>query len=209
MTEPPASRPWWRAAAAWLDATPSELLGVAVLLAGSVAAAALVWTGGVPRPAPAHGAGSAAEPAVPSPAPLRVHVAGAVAAPGLVTLPAGSRVEDAVRAAGGARADADLDALNLARVVEDGEQVTVPVAGEPGSPAGGGGSGATGTGGRVDLNRASATELEELPGIGPVLAGRIVAWRDEHGPFREPGDLREVPGIGERTFQLLADLVTV
>lgn len=191
---------------AWLDATPAEAAGLAVLLAGAVAAAGLVWWTSQPSsltdaPAPA------AVPTATAPVRLTVHVAGAVHHPGVVTLPHGARVTDAIDEAGGARRDAVLAALNLARVLEDGERVLVPSPDDPEVPAAGGvGERADG---RVDLNRATAAELEELPGIGPVLAQRIVDHREDHGPFTEVGDLREVPGIGERTFQSLAELVAV
>jgi competence protein ComEA len=152
-----------------------------------------------------------------------VHVSGAVADGGLVTLPAGARVGDAIEAAGGATADADPARVNLARPLQDGEHVHLPRQGEepragwdagPGTdgathaPEGPGGPGG-GAGGRIDLNRASTAELETLPGIGPAKAAAIVRHREQHGPFREPGDLRAVSGIGEKTFQQLADLVTV
>jgi competence protein ComEA len=152
-----------------------------------------------------------------------VHVSGAVADGGLVTLPAGARVGDAIEAAGGATADADPARVNLARPLQDGEHVHLPREGEeppPGWGAGPGADGAThapegpggpgdGAGERIDLNRASTAELETLPGIGPAKAAAIVRHREQHGPFREPGDLRAVSGIGEKTFQQLADLVTV
>jgi competence protein ComEA len=166
--------------------------------------------------------GAAADAPGPPSGEVVVHVSGAVGNPGLVTLPAGARVGDAIVAAGGAREDADLDWVNLARRLEDGEHVHLLREGEelpPGWGAGGAGttgpagtdSTASGTGadGRVDLNRATAAELEALPGIGPSKAAAIVRHREEHGPFQVPGDLREVTGIGEKTFQGLADLVTV
>lgn len=152
-------------------------------------------------------------------APVVVHVAGLVRNPGVLELPAGSRVADAVEAAGGALPEAWLDAVNLARPVGDGEQLLIPPRPPPGEPqvppvpAEGPASGAAGGGvrpdGKVDLNRASAEELETLPGIGPVMAARIVEHRSANGPFTEVGQLREVPGIGEKTFQTLAPLVTV
>ncbi|MFN2556222.1 MAG: helix-hairpin-helix domain-containing protein [Nitriliruptorales bacterium] len=202
-----------RALAAWLDATPAEVLGLALLLAGGALVTALVWSLGDPQSAP--------PPPLPMPqespsaeVEIAVHVAGAVKRPGLVRLPRGARVADALEAAGGTTPEAVLDALNLARQLSDGDQVVVPVAGAapPAIPAAG--AATTGTGarrpdGRLDLNRASADELEELPGIGEVLAARIVEWRQEHGPFTSVGQLREVPGIGERIFQNLADLLSV
>jgi competence protein ComEA len=138
-----------------------------------------------------------------------VSVVGQVAAPGLVSLPPGSRVADAVAAAGGLLPGADPASVNLAAPVADGEQLTV------GQPAAGGagavGDGATpGTaGGRVDLNRADAAELDALPGIGPVLAQRIVDHRDRQGSFRSVEELDDVPGIGPAIAAELAELVTV
>ncbi|MBW3620625.1 MAG: ComEA family DNA-binding protein [Actinobacteria bacterium] len=206
--------------AARLRASPAELAGLAVLLAGVVAVAVLAtWTrtGGAGPVAAVPVAGSVLAPSDDGTGPgdVTVHLAGAVVTPGVLTLPAGSRVADAVRAAGGVTPDADPDALNLARELIDGERVVVPLLGAPslGASAGtetdGDGPGDGPGEGRIDLNRATATELEALPGVGPVLAGRIVAHREEHGPFAEVGQLRDVPGIGERTFQSLAELVTV
>jgi competence protein ComEA len=157
---------------------------------------------------------------------VTVHVAGAVAAPGVVVLPAGARVTDAIEAAGGLLPDADPSRVNLARPVADGEQLLVlregeepppPVAGSSVDPAAGGASpgassgasSAAGGDGRVDVNTATVEQLETLPGVGPAIAGRIVQHREQHGPFRTPGDLRDVSGIGEKRFQDLADLVTV
>ncbi|MFA9430812.1 ComEA family DNA-binding protein [Egicoccus sp. AB-alg2] len=153
-----------------------------------------------------------------APASLVVHVTGAVSTPGVVTLDGGARVADAIAAAGGATDDARLDHLNLARLLEDGEHVHLPREGEdPPPPTGGapgsGGDAAAGAAGGgdapIDLNRAGEEELQRLPGIGPSKSAAIVRHREEHGPFQVPGDLREVPGIGEKTFQQLADLVTV
>jgi competence protein ComEA len=143
-----------------------------------------------------------------------VHVAGAVATPGVVELPPGSRVIDAVEAAGGAVADADLDRLNLAAKVADGERVLVQRVGDPASAAAGGeptaGSEDAGSApGLVNLNTATQRDLEELPGIGPVLAGAIVDERERRGGFRSVQELRDVDGIGEKRFADLADLVTV
>jgi competence protein ComEA len=137
-----------------------------------------------------------------------VHVSGAVAEPGLRVLVAGARVGDAILAAGGASAEAQLDLLNLARRLEDGEQVHVPRPGDAvvGSPTPG--SRGILADGRVDVNVASAEELATLPGIGPARAQAIIATREER-PFAVPGDLRRVPGIGEATFQRLAPLVSV
>ena len=148
---------------------------------------------------------------------VTVHVAGHVADPGVVTLPAGSRVTDAVAAAGGATEQADLSRVNLARPLVDGEHVRI-VDEEEDQPPGTDGPATADTGGAegdgapvgpVDVNRADATELQTLPGIGPSLAERIIAHRESHGPFQQPGDLRDVSGIGEVRFQELADRVTV
>ena len=140
-----------------------------------------------------------------------VHVAGKVRRPGVVRLPAGSRVIDAVEAAGGALPKARLASVNLARVLTDGEQVLVGLpASQPASgSAGSATSSAPQAGATVDLNRASAAELETLPGVGPVLAGRIVAYRDENGPFISIDQLIEVPGIGPAVLSGLADQARV
>ncbi len=135
---------------------------------------------------------------------LTVHVAGAVLAPGLVQLPADSRVADAVAAAGGATADADLAALNLAGALVDEQQVIVPTRNMLTGAAA-----AAESDGRVRLNVASASEIETLPGVGPVLAERIVAHRDTFGPFGEIEDLLDVSGIGEAKLAGLRDVVVV
>lgn len=127
---------------------------------------------------------SAVQPAI------TVHVSGAVVEPGLVKLPAGARVADALAGVGGALPDANLTALNLASGVVDGQQIVVPAWDETAV------SGSE-TGGMLQLNAASASDLEELPGLGPVLAARIVEFRDRNGPFEAIEDLLDVPGIGE------------
>ena len=132
-----------------------------------------------------------------------VHVAGAVASPGLYTLDAGARVADAVAAAGGAAASADLDHLNLARVVVDGEQVRVPLMGEPV------GGGAASTDGRVNINIADVAELDRLPGGGPVLAARIAEYRDAHGPFVSVDALDDVSGVGPALLEKVRAAATV
>ena len=149
-----------------------------------------------------------------------VHVTGAVTAPGVVTLPAGARVTDALNAAGGAAPDADVEQLNLARVVVDGEQIRVPRQGEtlpPAPPAqagtsatAGAGAGSGGSaGGQVNINTADATVLEALPGVGPALAKRIVDYRAEHGPFASVDALIDVPGIGQAKLEALRGSATV
>jgi competence protein ComEA len=137
-----------------------------------------------------------------------VSVVGLVGRPGLVTLPSGSRVADAVEAAGGLLPGTDPASVNLAAVVTDGQQIAVGVPGA-GSPVGGDATPAGGSGGRVDLNRATAADLDALPGIGPVLAQRIIDYRDAHGPFRNIDQLDDVPGIGPAVFAELADRVAV
>lgn len=137
-----------------------------------------------------------------------VHVSGAVGRPGVVTVPERSRVADAIAAVGGAMPDARLDRLNLARIVEDGERIHVPRVGEDAPPPEGPASRGLLADGRIDLNAASQAELETLPGVGPARAQAIIAERETR-PFRVPGDLRRVPGIGEATFQRLAPLVAV
>lgn len=147
-----------------------------------------------------------------------VDVEGKVAHPGIQTLPAGSRVYEALAAAGGALPGADVTALDLARPVADGEQLRVGIAGAP-SPAVGlpqppAGSGATrGKRGKttqpVNLNTATLEQLETVPDVGPALAQRILDWRTEHGRFDSVSQLREVRGIGERKFADMRDSVTV
>jgi competence protein ComEA len=131
---------------------------------------------------------------------IAVHVSGAVLDPGVVRVPANSRVLDVVIAAGGATRAADLTRINLAASVRDGERVIVPFEGELESESPGGRG--------VDLNEATATALEGLPGVGPVLAARILAYRDEHGPFDTVEDLLDVPGIGEAKLAAMRDAIS-
>ncbi|MCT9820153.1 ComEA family DNA-binding protein [Microbacterium sp. W1N] len=150
-----------------------------------------------------------------TPAALYVHVAGAVAAPGLYRLDAGTRVVDAIGAAGGLAPDADPAAVNLARPLSDGEQLIVPRVGDvPAAGAGGasdtgGNAGGVGPDGKIDLNTADATALETLPRIGPALAERILQWREQNGRFTSVDDLLSVPGIGDKMLAGLRDLVRV
>lgn len=134
-----------------------------------------------------------------------VAVAGAVRRPGLFTLPAGARVADALRAAGGVRPGVSIGLLNLARRLVDGEQVVV---GAAAPPAGGPAPASGGPGPPLDLNTATVAQLDALPGIGPVLAARIVAYRTQHGAFRSVDQLRDVTGIGDAKFADLRSLVT-
>jgi competence protein ComEA len=152
--------------------------------------------------------------------PALVHVLGAVQRPGLVQLTRGARVVDAIAAAGGLTEDADVGAVNLARVVGDGEQLYVPRVGETppapadhGGPAGGppgstGGAGGA-TGPKVALNTATQADLETLPRIGPALAQRILEWRSANGRFSTVDDLMQVTGIGQKLFDGIKDRVTV
>jgi len=133
---------------------------------------------------------------------LFVHVTGAVERPGLFELAEGSRVIDAIAAAGGFTEDAHRDQLNLARVLSDGEQFVVPAVGDEVAAA-------TASDGRVNLNTADAAALDTLPRIGPAMAARILAWREANGRFTSIDDLRNVAGIGDATFDGLRDLVTI
>jgi competence protein ComEA len=135
-----------------------------------------------------------------------VHVAGQVRKPGVVRLPAGSRVVDAVRAAGGLRRGGQLGGTNLARVLTDGERIEV---GGAQADAGSGGVGGAGGTGPLDLNTATAEQLDALPGIGPVTAAKILAWRSTHRRFSVVDELAEVPGIGPKTLEDLRPLVRV
>ena len=145
-----------------------------------------------------------------------VHVAGAVQTPGVVELPNGSRIHEAVEAAGGGLPGADLNRLNLAAVLTDGQKVHVPLVGEQISADSGkdadrdaaSGSGAAAKD-RIDLNTASADELGTLPRVGPVLAQRIVDWRKEHGNFKTVEELDAVDGVGPKMLETLLPLVTV
>ena len=134
-----------------------------------------------------------------------VDVGGRVRHPGLVTLPAGSRVADAIAAAGGPLRPADLARINLAARVSDGQLLLIGVPGAPAEATGGSASGSA----PVDLNSATVDQLDALPGVGPVLAQRIVDWRQAHGGFRTIDDLQQVPGIGARKLSDLKALVVV
>lgn len=157
------------------------------------------------------GALSVLEPPASSPEVVVVDVDGAVRRPGVVELPGGSRVVDALDAAGGVQPRADTGALNLAQVLLDGEQVVVPGARAGGatdpaavaSPAPGG----VPTSGLVSINTATEAELDTLPGIGPVLAAAIVEWRTQNNGFTSVDQLQDVSGIGPATFAELAPLV--
>ncbi|MEL7974527.1 ComEA family DNA-binding protein [Isoptericola sp. F-RaC21] len=211
-------------------ARPDDVITLAGASAPSAAPSGSAAPTAAPSSAPESGAPAGAEgsaessaSADPPPGTVVVHVVGEVREPGLVTVPSGARVADAVAAAGGTTRRADAAALNLARAVVDGEQIRVPRPGEqlpsadgaagPGGAEGAAGPGAGGAGTApgtaVNLNSAGAADLEELPGIGPALAERIIAWRDENGPFTSVDELDEVSGIGPSVLGQVRDLVTL
>lgn len=164
------------------------------------------------RPAPSISAGPSTVDSLGSGntgAAIYVHVLGAVNMPGLYILRDGDRAIDAVAAAGGYTDDADRRALNLARFLSDGEQIAVPTQAESASGTALGPDTSTTNGGKVNLNTADVAALETLPRVGPSLAARILAWREENGRFASVEDLMSVSGIGEKTFAGLKDLVTV
>jgi competence protein ComEA len=138
---------------------------------------------------------------------LVVYVSGWVSTPGVVEVEEGAIVADAIAAAGGAVQGALLDAVNLARPLTEGEHVQIPGPGDS-SPVGSVASGDSADG-LIPINQADASALEELPGVGPVLAERIVAHREDHGPFEVVEDLLEVPGIGEAKLASMRDLIKV
>lgn len=198
--------------------------------AGTTPTGAVPGEGGPASDGEAGGVPSSGSAGRPSPqageaeAGVLVHVIGEVREPGVVELAVGARVVDAVDAAGGFTGEADTSSVNLARVVADGEQLWVGAPGEqppeglvepgatPGAEGGAGagsGPGSATSAGLVDLNTATRETLETLPGVGPVTAEKILAWRDEHGSFTAVDELLEVSGIGERTLEELAPLVTV
>jgi competence protein ComEA len=189
---------------AWL------VLGALVCLVALVVAGGLAVRGW-PRPEPELGPPSVAEVDLrpldePSVAPsVVVHVAGEVRKPGVVSLPSGARVADALRAAGGLRRGGRLGPTNLARVLSDGERIEI--GGQAPDAASGPGGGTSG--GPIDLNTATAEQLDELPGVGPVTAAKILAWRTEHGRFSVVDELAEVPGIGPKTLAELRPRVRV
>nr|WP_238420385.1 ComEA family DNA-binding protein [Streptomyces taklimakanensis] len=212
--------PLW--ARARFGAAPRSLAALTVVLVLALGLAAHHFWSGRPRTveAPPVESASRSRPVPPSEAPppslgasppaagrLLVDVAGEVRRPGLHRLPPGARVADALEAAGGVRPGTDLHGLNRARPVADGEQIVV---GEPPAPAGvpvpPAGAGAP-PGAPVSLNSATVEQLDALPGIGPVMARRIVDYRTEHGGFSSVDELREVSGIGERRFADLRPLV--
>jgi competence protein ComEA len=138
---------------------------------------------------------------------LVVHVVGAVRRPGLYRLADGARIADALRRAGGATRRADLSLVNLAAPVSDGSQVVVPSRAPPVSDASGGGETGPAPAGPIHLNTATVDQLDELPGVGPVTAQKIVDYREQHGAFSSVDDLDAIPGIGPARLEQLRELV--
>ncbi|MGI8426366.1 MAG: helix-hairpin-helix domain-containing protein [Actinomycetota bacterium] len=203
-------------------ASPSELVLLVLLAISIVGGSALVFIRRSEPPAPpiqrasSKATASSRQPSSASPAPsktLLVHVAGLVTTPGVYELADGSRVKDAVAAAGGPKPEADTNALNLAAVLSDGQKVVVVAPGqvvaEQGAQylAGSGSGGATAA--KVNLNAATQAELETLPSIGPVIAQRILTFRQQKGKFTSVKQLQDVSGVGPKKFEGLKDLVTV
>lgn len=226
---PPPPRPWTERARTWVQwVGPARIVGSALVVLAVLAAA--YWLVKPPAPttestlpfarpsattigqseqagaAPTTNDGAAA-PTTTS-GEVVVHVAGAVTAPGVYRLPTGSRVVDAVQSAGGLTADAQPDAVNLAALLGDGERVYVPRVGEVVPVVSLAATGSTAPPGPIDINRASADELDALPGVGPATAAAIVAFRDQHGPFGSVDDLADVRGIGPAKLEALRGLVT-
>jgi competence protein ComEA len=179
----------------------------AVLVAALVVAGRVLLPAGAATTAPAD-TGNALR--VEQRAQLVVHVVGAVRAPGLYRVPYGARVADAVARAGGASRRANLTLVNLAAPVSDGQQIVVPQRAPPvaaGGGAGGSTSGTSAAAGPVHLNSATVEQLDALPGVGPVTAEKIVAFRNEHGAFSSVDDLDAIPGIGPARLEQLRELV--
>jgi len=207
---PVAVRPSWQPA--WLDSVLVAGSNRALVGLAAVCAGCLLVTGWVllhpraqaaPPPAPALPVAALPLP-TPSPAGIVVDVGGRVRRPGLVTLSPGARVADAIRAAGGVVRASDLALVNLAALVSDGQLLLIGVAGA--APADGGVGGSSGP---LNLNTATVDALDGLPGIGPVLAQRIVDWRSAHGSFHSVKDLDQVSGIGPSIYAEISPLVTV
>jgi competence protein ComEA len=144
----------------------------------------------------------------PSPAPITVYVSGEVNQSGLYDLPAGSRVNDAIQAAGGFSANANSEALNLAEILEDGEQIDVPDL-ITGITTGDSTRSSNPSLGLVDINTATLEQLDTLPEIGPITAQEIIDYREANGPFAGIEDIMDVPRIGQATFDKIKDLITV
>ena len=196
-----------------LDAlSRGEIAGLIVVLVAVLGGAGLWYARSLPKPVTIAQAGpGAAQQASSSPSPavtLIVDVAGAVHQPGVYEFAEGDRVIDAIERAGGQMPKADLSLLNLAAPLVDGTQILVPKAVPPGAVVPGGAAPGS-TSGLININSASATELESLSGIGEVLAATIVEYRDQNGPFATVDDLMDVSGIGPATLEEIRDQVTV
>jgi competence protein ComEA len=148
-------------------------------------------------------------PASAAAADVVAYVSGAVMAPDVYRLPALARVKDLVLAAGGFAPEADPAVVNLAAPLSDGAHIHIPRVGEPVAAVGASPASPGDARGMIDLNHASAAELDALPGIGPAIAERIIAYRDANGPFRELGDLQRVDGIGNALIERIAPLVII
>ncbi len=192
----------------------AEIVGLIAVLVVTIGGAGLWYVRSLPKPVEVRATASAPTGAVASEsspsagAPLLVDVAGWVRDPGVYAFTEGSRVIDAIEAAGGARSGALLQALNLAALLVDGTQILVPREGAAGAPPVGSTTGAS-SGGLVNVNTASATDLEALPGIGEVIAQRIIDHRTANGPFTSVDQLVDVSGIGDAILASIRELVTV
>jgi len=187
-----------------------ELVLVGILGVAALGGAGLWYVRSLPQPVAIHAEPVAAPSLSATPAPLLVHVVGLVREPGVYELAEGSRVIDALDVAGGPKRDANLSALNLAAPLKDGQQIIVPRASDVEAPAATApGAVAASASALVNINTASAEELDTLPGIGEVLAAAILQYREEHGPFTSVDQLVDVSGIGEVTLEELRDLVTI
>jgi competence protein ComEA len=188
-----------------------EIAGLIVVLVAVLGGAGLWYARSLPKPVTIAQAAPGAAQGSSSPSPaitLIVDVAGAVRDPGVYEFVEGDRVIDAIERAGGQLPKADLSLLNLAAPLTDGTQILVPKSGPPGAVGSGGGT-AGSSSGLINVNTASATELETLSGIGEVLAATIVEYRDQNGPFASVDDLMDVSGIGPATLEEIRDQVTV
>jgi competence protein ComEA len=188
-----------------------EIAGLIVVLVAVLGGAGLWYARSLPKPVSIARAGPGAVASSVSPSPavtLIVDVAGEVRQPGVYEFAEGDRVIDAIERAGGQLPKADLSLLNLAAPLTDGTQILVPKAGPPGAVVPGGGT-AGSSSGLINVNSASAAELETLSGIGEVLAATIIEYREQNGPFASVDELMDVSGIGPATLEEIRDQVTV
>jgi competence protein ComEA len=196
-----------------------ELAGLVLVVVATLVGAGLWYARSLPRPVDIAAPANATSPVMsagavpfasptPSPPPIIVDVAGWVRKPGVYQFATGDRVIDAVNRAGGARKGADLTTLNLAAPLTDGSQIVVPKPGAT-APGGTGTTSTTGGGTLININTASETDLETLPGVGPVTAAAIIDYRTQNGPFSTVDDLIDVSGIGPSTLEQVRSFVTV